>query len=363
MKHPPDEGVASQYETEQHVIYGQDVSSTSSSGSPKEGWRFETKGASWHVWTHRTLFDHVDLPLWPDPMDEARIVVSSEMCRDKHYLPPAPFMPPRGLEYCGIHVSATAKQDNRYSVHLARLMMRTWMAEFLDWPNTDSKEEQSGDAFVLPEPRDPMVPQIEQLHSGTPGPDAFIDIGNSSIYYFHQFANQLVDDRPMARLDLARLAIGAHHPLRALIAPDVRVQGTRWLDNQRIQVRLHRTLQGFVSIETQVISVVHPADDIAIVPAPNATASVTWIGPSADTLAFTVSTDDPRPRSVEVAEAFYGQHETATGLAGGSVVERTHEFCSFHPALHISAHAFPHSRHLASGGLCGIGVIQVLPRS
>ncbi|KAJ1797824.1 hypothetical protein LPJ59_002888 [Coemansia sp. RSA 2399] len=343
------------FETESHVIYGQDVSTTSSHAD-SEGWKFETKGASWHVWTHRSLFDHVDLPLWPEAMAEARIVVSSEMCRAKHYLPPAPFMPPRGLEYCGIHVSATAKDEdaNGADYSAARAMMRSWMAAFMDWPSNDAAaaEEETGDSEI----------RQTAVHSGGSSPDAFIDIGNASIYYFHELASQLVDDRPTARLDLARLAIEPHHPLRELIAPHVTAQGKRWLDNYRIQVHLHRTHQGFVEMEIQVVSLVHPAREIAVVPAENATrASVTWIGPTKDTLAFTLVKNDPKPRSQSMPEAFYAQHETAKALAGGSVAVRTHEFCSFHPSLHISAHAFPHP-HLAAGR-CRIGAIQMLPRA
>ncbi|KAJ1663223.1 hypothetical protein IW140_004431 [Coemansia sp. RSA 1813] len=372
MKQPPSYGQQTDdpvpFETESHVIYGQDVSSTSSSSSSNssastnEGWVFETKGASWHVWTYRSLFDHVDLPLWPDVMDEARIVVSSEMCRDKHYLPPAPFMPPRGLEYCGIHVSATAKKehlqsadrpDAYYSASLARAMMRRWVATFMGWPDEDNLGRDTDDS-------DTRMPQMA-LRNGAPGTDAFIGIGNASIYYFHPFASQLVDDRPNARLDLTKLAIGPHHPLRNFIDPHVMYQGDRWLDNHRIQVRLHRTHQGFVEIKIQVLSLLHPAQNITIVPAENATSSVTWIGPTKDTMAFTLTKNDPKPKIVNVPESFYAQHETANALAGGSVAVRTHEFCSFHPSLHISAHAFPHP-HLAAG-LCRIDAIQILPRS
>ncbi|KAJ2657405.1 protease B nonderepressible form [Coemansia sp. RSA 1200] len=390
MKHPAPPGnqaqqATSSFEMESHVIYGQEVSSTSSHSSSSEagggdssGWMFATKGPSWHVWTYRTLFDNVGLPLWPQVMDEVRIIVSTEMCRrhkEQQHLPCAPFMPPSELEYCGIHVSATARtgEENGNEGHDdsmagdARGTMRQWVAVFLGWTNADPANDDPNHA----------TPLETAVYGGAPGPDAFVDIGTTSIYYFHPFADRLIDTNsgPAAAakpllLSLAKLAIGAHHPLHDLVSPHVTHEGKRWLDNRRMEVRLRRTHQGFVEIKAQVVSLLHPADRIAIVPAENATSSsVTWIGPTGDSPAFTLSKSDPKPRVIRVPDSFYAQHGTtpplssSTGGDGGSVVARTRDFRSFHPWIQITAQASPQSTpHLATEQ-CRVETIQFLPRT
>ncbi|KAJ1994273.1 protease B nonderepressible form [Coemansia spiralis] len=369
MKRPPYGQITNElpsFETENHVIFGQDVSSTNtkSSDDGRDGWHFESIGASWHAWTYESLFDKVDLPLWPETMQEARVIVSSEMCRQRLYLPPAPFMPPRGLEHCGTHVSATARPDlnksNGYSIGMTRLLMRRWLAAFMGWsPANDGTDN-------IPVQEEQNTPATKKLAQATAadglGPESFIDFANSSIYYFHPFPSQIVDSRPESRLNLAKLAIGPQHPLRDLITPRVMHKGKQWLDNYRIEVRLHRTSHGFVKISIQLISLLHPATDINIVPTENATSHVTWIGPTKDTMAFTLSTGQSKPDSLQIPESFYAQHETSTNPSGGGqLTERTHEFYSFHPSLLISAKAEPHP-HLSAGS-CRIETIQTLPRS
>ncbi|KAJ2752136.1 protease B nonderepressible form [Coemansia sp. BCRC 34490] len=303
------------------------------------------------------------------------------MCRhrkEQQHLPRAPFVPPSGLEYCGIHVSATARtgEENGSGGHAGsvagdatRGTMRRWVAAFLGWTNAQAASNDPNQA----------APLETSVYGGAPGPDAFIDIGTASIYYFHPFADRLIDTSsgPAAAqpslLSLAKLAIGTHHPLHDLVSPHVTHEGRRWLDNHRMQIRLRRTHQGFVEIKTQVVSLLHPADRISIMPAENATSSsVTWIGPTGDSPAFTLSKTDPKPRVVSVPDSFYTQHgTTATPPSplpeadgdSGSVAARTRDFRSFHPWIRITAQASPQSAPRLAAEECRIETVQFLPRT
>ncbi|KAJ2822685.1 hypothetical protein FBU31_004517, partial [Coemansia sp. 'formosensis'] len=201
---------ASVFETEDHVIFGQHISVQSDSNK----WNVDTIGATWHVWHYTTILDSIDLPLWPASMLEARVVLTSEMCRDSILLPPAPFMPPRGLEYCGVHVAATANPDASGDLALARSHMRSWMADLMGWSSSNPHSPN-----LLVADQDPRT-EAESNNEPPEGPSSFIDLGNSSIYYFHSFNAQNLDvNRPGSRLDLARFALEPQHPLHALIDP------------------------------------------------------------------------------------------------------------------------------------------------
>ncbi|KAJ2697457.1 hypothetical protein H4218_003933 [Coemansia sp. IMI 209128] len=340
---------ASSFETEDHVIFGQHISVQASSDT----WNVDTIGGTWHVWHHTTIFDCIDLPLWPDSMLEARVVLTSEMCRDRILLPPAPFMPPRGLEYCGAHITATAKpdtaSDSPSSLALARSHMRSWMAELMGWTSS-SRPALLAAAHGL---HTEMEPYDEPLQ----GPSSFIDLGNSSIYYFQQLDARYLDvNRPGSRLDLARLALEPQHPLRALIDPRVVHQDKNWLDNHRIEILLRRTTEGFVKVSIQALSLMHPASGISIVPLQNATSRIAWIGPTRQTKSYVQTTADRAALPLTIPEEFYAEHDTTTQPAG-IVDVRTSHFSSFHPSLIVSAHT-----PLISDQ-CHLDTIVMLPRA
>ncbi|KAJ2110981.1 hypothetical protein IW146_005675 [Coemansia sp. RSA 922] len=339
---------ASVFETEDHVIFGQHISVKGSANS----WNVDTIGGTWHVWHHTTIFDRIDLPLWPDSMLEARIVLTSEMCRDRILLPPAPFMPPRGLEYCGAHIAATAKPDSDQP-NLARSHMRNWMAELMGWTSNSNPS-------LLAPGQGPHT-KADSYNESLLGPLSFVDLGNSSIYYFNSFDAQDLDvNRPGSRLDLAHFALGSEHPLRTLIDPHVVYQDKNWLDNHRIEISLHRTSEGFVKVSVQVLSLMHPASGISIEPLQNATSRIAWIGPTKQYESYIQSATDSAASLLAIPDEFYAEHDTTTQSAG-IVDVRTSHFNSFHPSLIVSAHA--DSNTPLTSDQCHLDTIVMLPRT
>ncbi|KAJ2755020.1 hypothetical protein GGI19_001976 [Coemansia pectinata] len=348
---------ASVFETEDHVIFGQHISVQSSSD---KSWNIDTIGGSWHVWHQTTIFDRIDLPLWPDSMLEARVVLTSEMCRDRILLPPAPFMPPRGLEYCGAHIAATAKPDatsDTSNLDLARSHMQNWMAELMGWTSSSSNSHKP----TLLAPGQGPHTKAESYDESPLGPLSFVDLGNSSIYYFNSFDAQALDvNRPGSRLDLARFALGSEHPLRTLIDPHVVHQDKNWLDNHRIEISLHRTPEGFVKASVQVLSLMHPASGISIVPLPNATSRIAWIGPTKQHESYIQPATDRAASLLTIPDEFYAEHDTTTQSAG-IIDVRTSHFNSFHPSLIVSAHADANTP--LTSDLCHLDTIVMLPRT
>ncbi|KAJ2499499.1 hypothetical protein GGH96_003490 [Coemansia sp. RSA 1972] len=325
--------VQSAFATEEHVVFGQEVSMTSSAGS---GWSFESDGSSWHVWTHTSIFDRVDLPLWPDATKEARIILSSAMCRTDTSRPRPPFVPHRELEQCGSHVLATAHKDVMHGLPMAvaQAQMREWLAQFMGW----SQHAQPGDSATL-------------------GPEAFISVGNSSIYHFVPLSARSMDLRPDSRLDLTAHVFGPHHYLHELIAPKVTHSGRQWLDNHRVEVQLHRTTHGFVSIRVQVISALPAAPSVSIEPQDHAESRIAWIGPTKTAASFMLAANQSMPESLHLPADFY---DTSDQFAG-SVSVRTTGFSSFHPNLLLTANS--HASSLAESNTCQLSTLLVLPRS
>ncbi|KAJ2315900.1 protease B nonderepressible form [Coemansia sp. RSA 2704] len=316
--------------TEDHVVFGQEVSATSSSASGN-GWSFESAG-SWHIWSHQSLFDNINLPLWPEAMKEARIVLSSGMCRADTARPLPPFMPAAGLEHCGSHILATARSDVPTGVPLAiaRVQMRRWLAQFMGW----------GDA------PDSVL-----------GPAAFISLGNSSIYHFHPFAAKAINRGADSRLDLAALAVGPHHYLRT-IAPQVTYRGRQWLDNYRIEAQLQRTAHGFVKLSVQAISLLPAAPEVSIEPLDNATSRIAWIGPTKDSVSFMLAGSQARPEALRLpAGLFDGAHARFLG----DVTARIADFASFHPSIKVSAN-FP-EKPVTALESCRVNTLLALPRA
>ncbi|KAJ2747335.1 hypothetical protein GGI20_000586 [Coemansia sp. BCRC 34301] len=331
------------FETEDHVVFGQHVSVAKNTTS--DSWNVDTVGGTWHMWHHTTILDSLDLPLWPDSMLESRIVLTSEKCRDRVLLPPAPFMPPRGLEYCGVHVSATAKPETTRDT----FYMRKWMSELMGWTSSNSGRNPQ------------LLATAKTLEEHALGPDSFIDLGPSSIYYFDLFDAQALDvNRPGSRLDLVRFALGSQHPVRALIAPHVAYEDKSWLDNHRIEICLRRTREGFVKMTSQMLSLMHPATGISIEPLQNATSRIAWIGPTEMTKAFVQAATDRAATELVVPSEFYAEHDTTT-QAAGTIDVRTSAFSSFHPNLIVSAQADANTPLISDQ--CHLDTIVILPRT
>ncbi|KAI8323361.1 hypothetical protein GQ54DRAFT_303410 [Martensiomyces pterosporus] len=360
MHRPPGSRIALTspvFETEEHIIFGPQATAKpigSGGKNEEQGWSVGVSGGgSWHVWSYETLFDRIDLPLWPEAMKEARIVLSTDMCRHDSTspLPAAPFMPAPGLEYCGIHVSATSRPD--VPVARAHHDMRRWMSSFMGWSPQGKKEETaSGDAG--------------DSDGSALGPESFIDLGRTSIYYFHPFdARALSTHRGRAgKLDLVRFAVDPGHHLRRLIDPHVNRNGGSWLDQRRIEVRLSRTPHGFVKINAQVLSVIAPAEDISVLPMENATSSISWVSAASSSRSFTLRRGQERPDLIVVPDEFYTQQQKFLGTEG-DVTEKTRDLGSFHPSLEISGQVEHHSAQGPGKALlqakCHLDTIQVLP--
>ncbi|KAJ2788238.1 protease B nonderepressible form [Coemansia interrupta] len=350
MSHPDPNHAASStllLESEDHVIFGHEptVLPNRPDGSSAAGWNLTTVGASWHIWNYESIVDRLDMPLWPDAMEEARVVLSSEMCRHKIHLPPAPFMPQPGLEYCGIHVSASAgsKGIAQGGVEAAsvRIQMRQWMSAFMEWTPASTGEN------------------TDESNDDTVSPASFVNIGASSIYYFKAFApTHALSGHTGSRLDLIDHAVGPGHILRELAFPQVLQRGQSLLDNHRVEISLRRTPQGFVKVAIQSISLVHPSTDINILPLANATSQLAWIGPTQDSRSFVMSSGKPGSVPLEIPSVFYAQHDTST-QPGGTMTERTSDFSSFHPSLHVVAQADLVPR--LESGSCRIDTFMFLP--
>ncbi|KAJ2143857.1 hypothetical protein IW136_001538 [Coemansia sp. RSA 678] len=319
--------------TEEHVVFGQE-SMTSSAGS---GWSFASDGSSWHVWTHTSIFDRVDLPLWPEAMKEARVVLSSSMCRtDSSPMPP--FVPHRELEHCGSHVLATAHTNVPHGLHMAvaQAQMRDWLARFMGW----TQSTQMGGSV-----------------SATLDPKAFISVGNSSIYHFTPLSARAMGLRPNGRLDLTAHVFGSHHYLRELVAPKVMCRGKLWLDNHRVEAQLQRTTHGFVRIRVQVISTLPAAPRVSIEPQAHADSRIAWIGPTKNAASFMLAANQSMPESLHLPDGFYAPLDQHTG----DVSIRTTGFSSFHPNLLVTANS--HATSLAESDTCRLSTLLVLPRT
>ncbi|KAJ1877505.1 hypothetical protein LPJ57_003917 [Coemansia sp. RSA 486] len=372
------------FETESHVIYGHQpsVSVLGKDTAVGLGWNLTTVGGSWHIWNYESIMDRLDLPLWPTGiMAEARIVFSTENCRQRIYLPQAPFMLPRGIEHCGVHISASATpaaMSGSDNVAYARSRMRQWMSVFMGWSAVT--KDQHADSRAAHNPNSQQVSadnnnnddddvfedsyDFEDTDSTTSedsslGPDSFIDLANASIYYFQPFetAHQL-DGHQGSRLNLMHFAVGPHHILNDLASPQVLQRGRKWLDNHRIEIRLHQTPHGFVKVSVQTVSLLHPSSDINIVSLANSTSQLAWVGPTKDSESFAITAGLPKSDPLNIPSGFYAQHDTTT-QPEGSMTERTKDFYSFHPSLLITAKA-DHIPRLESGS-CRIDTLVYLP--
>ncbi|KAJ1963555.1 hypothetical protein GGI12_001987 [Dipsacomyces acuminosporus] len=351
MHQPPDAGIHNgipSFESEDHIIFGAQttIASVGSNGKSEDVWNVNTgSSASWHVWSYKTISDRIDLPLWPATMREARIILSTDMCRDgsASSLPPAPFMPARGLEHCGIHISATSTQ-NAPSVY-AYANMRRWISSFMGWSAKDADDSDH--------------------HSLALGPESFIDIGSSSIYYFHPFDSQSLSQQRGrgGKLDLVKFAIDPNHHLRSLITPAVSKRGRSWLDQHRIEISLSRTPHGFVSIGVQMLSALQPSSDIFITPLANVTSHISWISAinSNSHRSFTLKKGQKQKDSLAIPDSFYTQRQQQQQQypdePSGELIERTRDFGSFHPSIEISTWVNRHRND------CHLDTIQALPRT
>ncbi|KAJ1734764.1 protease B nonderepressible form [Coemansia biformis] len=307
------------------------------SGSAGDGWSFGSAGGSWHVWSYGAALDRAGLPPWPADMEEARVVLSTEMCRPAaaQSIPPAPFMPPRDLEHCGTHTIATARDSVPRGAPMAaaRAQMRQWLSAFAGWG--------------------PVAPEPVAL-----GPAAFVELGAASIYHFRAHSAATLGLRRGQPLDLATLAAGACRGLGALPAPAVTHHGARWLDNYRLEVRLRRTAHGRVQASVQIISLLPPAPDIVIEPLANTTSRIAWLGPTKDADAFMLTAGQARPSALRVPGELYARDPA---LFAGEVSARTANFASFHPELVVAA-----SVQLPPGlerDVCRLATVAVLPRT
>ncbi|KAJ1643133.1 protease B nonderepressible form [Coemansia asiatica] len=364
-------------ESESHVIYGYEpsVSMLGSDAAAALGWNLATVGGSWHIWNYESIMDRLDLPLWPTGlMNEVRIVFSTEACRQKIYLPQAPFMPPRGVEHCGVHISASANPalSRKEEIVHARSRMRQWLSVFMGWSavtNNDQHAEDNKSAHNPNLQQQQEVPadsyDFEVTEDNTPseagslGPESFIDVAKHSIYYFQPFeTTHQLSGHQGSRLDLMHFAVGSHHILNSLASPQVLQRGRKWLDNHRIEIGLRQTPHGFVKISIQAVSLLHPSSDIDIVSLANSTSQLAWIGPTTGSNSFFMTAGQPAAVPLDIPSAFYARHDTTTQPAG-SMTESTKDFYSFHPSLRIAAKA-DHIPRLGSGS-CRIDTLVVLP--
>ncbi|KAJ1953075.1 hypothetical protein EC988_003200 [Linderina pennispora] len=324
MRQPPADIALSSggFEHETHWLLSDTIAVTPDANH----WTVSAQGAAWHVWGFTTLLDSLDLPQWPSEMATARIVLSTEMCREKPSVPRMPFMLQRGIEHCGMHASATAVRGvYDEQLEAAKAEMRQWMAALMEWP--EEKAEL--------------------------GPDAFIDVHSSSIYYFAPF-----DSKALAafagkqkRLNLARYALDPESYLRTLVNPHVNRLGRTWLDQHRIDITLHRTSHGFVQIDVQVLSMLPPSEDPAVVSKhENSTAKIAWMqGPSVHVLEH----GQKKAKVVDMPR----QLSAVDDISDGYVVEKIKEFRSFHPALKIESHVESMPTN------CNLTLVQTLPRT
>ncbi|KAJ1827355.1 protease B nonderepressible form [Coemansia sp. RSA 2599] len=395
MHHPDPSHVEPQvplFESESHVIYGHEPTisilgkgSAAATAAENLGWSLTTVGGSWHMWNYESIMDRLDLPLWPTGiMSEARIVLSTEACRQKIYLPQAPFMAPRGVEHCGVHISASAnpalaKKDD--IVH-ARSRMRQWMSVFMGWsavtngqhadgraahnPNSQQQQQQQQDSADSHQDDDIFEANVGFEHdegtvsaASSLGPESFVDVAAASIYYFQPFeTTHQLDGHQSSRLDLMHFAVGPHHILNSLASPQVLQRGRKWLDNHRIEIRLRQTPHSFVKVSIQALSLLHPSSDIEIISLANSTSQLAWIAPTSDSPSFVMAAGQPAAVPLDIPSAFYAHHVTTT-QPGGLMTESTKDFYSFHPSLHIAAMA-DHIPRLDSGS-CRIDALVYLP--
>ncbi|KAJ2767494.1 hypothetical protein IWQ57_003928, partial [Coemansia nantahalensis] len=299
------------------------------SGSAAGGWTLGPTGGSWHMWTYNATLDRADLPPWPATMAEARVVLSSEMCRTAgaRPIPLAPFMPPDGLEHCGAHTSATARPDVLPGAPMAaaRAEMRRWLAAFAGWADVDGA--------------------------------IFSDLGAASIYRFRAHTAASIGLRSGRGLDLSGLAGRDCAGLAGLPAPAVARQGAPWLDNYRLEVQLRRAAHGPVGVRMQLLSLLRPAAEIAVQPLASASSRLTWIGPDRDANAFTLVAGQPKPEALAVPAGFYARDP---GRWAGEITGRTERFSSFHPELAVTASVHPRTGHPEG---CQLAALVALPRT
>ncbi|KAJ2714742.1 protease B nonderepressible form [Coemansia spiralis] len=313
--------------TEEHVVFGAGVDMARSGSASSRGWTFGSAGGSWHVWTYEAPLDRTELPPWPDAMDEARVVVSSGMCRGAPPIPPAPFMPPDDLEHCGVHTIATARDNVRAGapMDVARREMRRWLAAFAGWSDRDSA--------------------------------AFSDLGAASIYHFRAHTAKTLGLRNGRRLDLGPLATRACPGLGLGVpAPVVTHQGAQWPDNYRLEVQLRRAAHGQVTVRVQTVSLL-PTAEISVEPLANATSRIAWIGPNKGADAFALTAGQPRPQALAVPDEFYAR---SPARSAGEFSTRAEHFASFHPELALTAAVHPGGVHPEG---CQLATLLALPRT
>ncbi|KAJ2801657.1 protease B nonderepressible form [Coemansia guatemalensis] len=335
LRRPPPDGIAlapaPAFGSEEHVVFGPEVSVTSSSAG--SGWSFGSAGGSWYTWSYETLLDCVDLPLWPNAMANARIVLSSEMCRTDTTIPLPPFMPPGDLELCGTHIMATAKRNTPQGAPIAavRSQMRQWLSQFV-----------GGDD--------------ESDYSTTP--DTFIDLGDSSIYHFRPFNPRTLSLDGDSQLDLLALLRRSAHCLRDLARPKIAYDDGRQPDNYRLEVRLQQTAHGFISLNVQLISLLRHAPEISIEPLENSTSRITWIGPNENAMSFSLATNHSKPEALQVPAEFFARDSLQFA---GDMTARTVDYASFHPSVRITADLKP--GFAAAWDTCRLYMLMELPRT
>ncbi|KAJ2618125.1 hypothetical protein H4S08_000049 [Coemansia sp. RSA 1365] len=335
LRRPTTDGVAlalpSAFESEDHVVFGPEVSVTSSSvGS---GWNFGSAGGSWYTWSYETLLDCVDLPLWPNDMANVRIVLSSEMCRNDPSIPLPPFMPPRDLEHCGTHIMATAKQGTPQGAPIAaaRSQMRQWLSRFV---SRDGELNQN------------MTP------------DTFIDLGDSSIYQFRTLNPRTLGLNGDSHLDLLALLKQSTYCLRDLAEPKVTYDNKQKPDNYRLEVRLQQTTHGFIDLKVQLISLLRHAPEISIEPLENATSRITWIGPNENAMSFSLATNQSKPEVLQVPTEFFAHDPLQFA---GDITAHTVDYASFHPSVNITVDL--QQGFAEAWATCRIYTLMELPRT
>lgn len=249
------------------------------------------------MWHYQTLVDQPGMPLWPNGMEQARLVISSELCRTSPHLLPAPFMPPQGIERCGIHVSAKGQNTP--------VLMSRWMTDFLGWPSTDANR--------------------------------FIDLANSTIYSFRPMASAADIAQHMEKSRLKDLLISS---TRLVVAAGQNNNDASWLDQFRIEIRLHRTTEGFVRAAIQILSILHPSVGLTITPLDSNVARLAYLGPTSEHRSFQISITDKNTQSLYVPSSLFTQHDTPNEPAGTTDQTVLH-FSSLHPSLHLATHIDP----------------------
>ncbi|KAJ1915929.1 protease B nonderepressible form [Mycoemilia scoparia] len=200
---------------------------------------------SWHMWTRTDLYDGSVLPLWPPYLDKAGIVISTasahgiSQSNDSRAIPEqAAMLVPTELEPDGIHVFAIGGSNT----HLSNMLRFAW-----------------GD-FLAAFAGEDIVKSWDN-HDGHPSA-AFIPIKEQNLYYYsplNDVTKRALMDRKSSGVaskpfDLARHAFPDNHFLIPHLNPEVFRNKKNALDQVRIEIILTRTHNGFIQIQTQVVS-------------------------------------------------------------------------------------------------------------